>query len=504
MGDQHLDALLGEFLAEAEDRMARVEQILLDLPNGGAEKPELLKRARRELHTLKGNAGMMGFEALQAATHRLEDLTENLDPERPDVQPLLTGLDRLRLETAALDRRHDLDGETKRAGEGVRLGYDRLDSLVEDLGAQLIARHRMSEALAAVAATGDDTPGSETAEAIERCGKAWLELERLLESLQAELLDLRMVPVNTLFGRLRRLVHDESVRSGKEARLETRGGNTSVDRALIDAAGEVMGHLARNAIVHGIETPEERIAAGKERRGLVRIEAAVRSDSVHIDVLDDGAGIDREALLRAAEEAEIEVPEDDLQALMFYSGLTTRRATDLSAGRGVGMDVVLAGVHRTGGSIEVASRSGVGTRFRLRLPTSVSITKAVLLEADGRAYALPVSAVLDTVALPHGESSATLDWRDRELPLVDLGQILGSRPDRRRRGLVLVVDAGGRHFGLAVDASRGPFEIMVRGLDDLLQGLPGVSGSSVLGDGRVVLILDPQELVTLSLVGEAA
>ena len=501
MSGPDLDALLGDFLAEAEERMARVEQIFLDLPASGSAAPALIRQARRELHTLKGNAGMMGFDSLRAVSHELEDLSDLIDPDRPDIQPVLAGLDRLRTETAAIDRRHARRGDDSRTAAGVRIGYERLDELIEKLGAQLLARHRMSEALAAAGAAAQGP----AAGAVQRCGEAWRELERLLEAMQAELLELRMVPVSTLFGRLRRLVHDEAHQGGKEVTFETRGGNTSVDRALIDAAAEVLGHLARNAVVHGIEPPDRRLAAGKPGRGLVRIEAGVRSDAVQIDVLDDGAGINREALRRAADEAGIVVTQDDLQSLMFRSGLTTHHAADLSAGRGVGMDVVLDGVQRSGGSIEVASRVGVGTRFRLRLPTSVSIAKAVLVEVADHEYAIPVSAILDTIALPASATGGALQWRGRELQLLDLGRAFGSRLDRPRAGFVVVVEGGGRLLGLAVDATRGPLEIMVRGLDELLQALPGISGSSVLGDGSVVLILDPQGLAALrESLGEAA
>ena len=500
MSGHDLEALLGDFLVEAEERMTRVEQLLLELPDAGAAGLELIRAARRELHTLKGNAGMMGFDDLRAATHELEDLADRLDPARPDLQPLLQGLDALRAETAALDRRRDGPRASPGAAQGVRIDYTRLDGMLEQIGAQLLARHRMSQSLAAAGAACDGAGAA----AVESCGDAWLALERLLERLQGELLELRMVPVSTLFGRLRRLVHDEAHDGGKRVKFETRGGNTSVDRALIDAAGEVLGHLVRNAVVHGIETPEARLAAGKPPAGLVRIEAAVRSDSVQLDVLDDGGGIDRQALRRAAREAGIEVADDDLQALMFRSGLTTRHGADLSAGRGVGMDVVLDGVERSGGTIEVASRVGVGTRFRLRLPTGVSIAKAVLLEADDRTYALPVAAVLDTIALPSADLGDELQWRNRPLPLLDLGQALGGRRDRRRRGRIVVVESGGRLLGLVAGRTRGPLEIMVRGLDDLLQGLPGVSGSTVLGDGTVVLILDPQRLAALHKITGAA
>jgi two-component system chemotaxis sensor kinase CheA len=501
MSTQELKALLGDFLAEAEERSATVEQILLDLPHSGMQASELIRRMRRELHTLKGNAGMMGFQDLRAVAHQMEDLCDQLDAGRPDIQPLLAGLDQLRSETAAIDRRHEHQGRDQAPSQGVRIGYEKLDELVETLGAQLLARHRMSEALAAAGKIA----GEEAETVIQECAEAWLDLRRMLEHLQGDLLELRMVPVSTSFGRLRRLVHDEAQRGAKEVRFETRGGNTSVDRSLIDAAAEVLGHLVRNAVVHGVEEPARRTAAGKPARGLVRIEAAVRSDAVQIDVLDDGGGIDREALRRAAGEAGIEVEDDDLQALMFRSGLTTRQGADLSAGRGVGMDVVLDGVQRSGGSIEVASRVGVGTRFRLRLPTSVSIAKSVLLETDDREYALPVAAILDTIDLPPETTGGVIEWRERELPLLDLGHAFGSRATPREDGFVVVVEGGGRLVGLVVASTRGPIEIMVRGLDDLLQGLPGVSGSSVLGDGSVVLILDPQGLVSLrERLGEAA
>ncbi len=510
MEDQELQALLGELLAEAEERTARVEQLLLELPRRPAgERSGLASQARRELHTLKGNAGMMGFDALQLAAHELEDLVEGLDLERPDVQASLAGIDRLRHETGALGRRRGDAAGAVRTADGVRIAYDRLDALDERLGAQLVARHRMAEALAAAVAEHGAGRGRRPAgevDSLERCAQAWHDLDRLLDQLQEQLLDLRMVPVSTLFGRLRRLVHDEGHKSGKQVRLETRGGDTPVDRALIDAAAEVLGHLARNAVVHGIELPEGRRQASKPPQGMVRVEARVRSESVEIDVLDDGGGIDREGLRRAAKEAGLDVGEADLQALMFHAGLTTRRDADLSAGRGVGMDVVLDGVRRCGGTIEVASRPGVGTRFRLRLPLSVSIAKVLLVSADGREYALPVSAILDTLAPPDLAGRTSLVWRGRELPLLDLGVALGSRREPRSDGFVVVSEAGGRLLGLQVGATRGPLEIMVRGLDDLLQGLPGVSGSSVLGDGRVVLILDPTSLATLrrSAVGEAA
>ncbi len=492
MSGQDLDALLGDFLAEAEERAARVEQLLLDLPGTpAADRAALLERARRELHTLKGNAGMMGFADLQMAVHGMEDATERLDPRQPRVQPLLEGLDRLRERLAELHPHRRASDVAVGTGEGVRLPYRRLDALVEQLAAQLLARHRMAEALSRGLAGdghGDQAP------AWASCEQTWLELDRLLEGLQADILELRMVPVSALFGRLRRVVHNESDKSGKQVRFEARGGDTPVDRALIDAASEILGHLVRNAVVHGVETPERRRRTGKPERGMVRLEAAVRSDSVQIDVLDDGAGIDREALRRAAEEAGVRVEDDDLQALMFHAGLSTRSEADLSAGRGVGMNVVLEAVRRAGGSIEVASRAGIGTRFRLRLPISVSIAKAMLLEADGRTYALPVAAILETLALPAASRGRALTWRGRELPLLDLGRFFGSRGDRRQHGFVVAVEGGGRLCGLVVDATRGPLEIMVRGLDDLLQDLPGVAGSTVLGDGRVVLILDSQGL----------
>ncbi len=504
MSDGPLAELLSEFMSESEERIGRLEQLLLDLPAAGDQQREnLVRRARRELHTLKGNAGMMGLESLQRTAHRLEDATDGLTGERPAVEPLLTGLDELRAGLRELRGAGEPGDGRFAAGGGVRISYSRLDEMIDRLAAQLQVRHRLSAAIGEgrAAANGDDRQAT----AWQSCQEAWNALDRMLEDLQQEVLALRMVPVSTILGGMRRVVHDEAERAGKQVRFEARGGTTSVDRTLIDAAADVLGHLVRNSVVHGIETPARRRRAGKPPTGIVRVEAAVRSDKVQLDVLDDGAGIDLDRLRAAAEQRGIKVPEDDVEGLLFHAGLSTRVGADLSAGRGVGMDVVLDAVRRCGGTIEVATRKGVGTRFRLSLPLSVSIARAMLLAADGREYALPVSAILETLRLPSGGQRQALEWRGRELPLLDLGRCFGTRTEARPEGFVVVISAGSRLRGLVVDATRGPLEIMVKGLDDLLHGLPGVGGSTVLGDGRVVLILDAQALTALEpTVGAAA
>jgi two-component system chemotaxis sensor kinase CheA len=313
-------------------------------------------------------------------------------------------------------------------------------------------------------------------------------------------MDLRMVPLRTLFRSLARIVHDESVRTGKAARFETRGGETPLDKALLELSSEALGHLVRNAVVHGLESPEERLRAGKGE-GLIRVAAEADADEVRIDVLDDGGGIRIEAV--AAEAARRGTPlaagEDPL-SLLFLPGFSTLRSADLSAGRGVGLAAVRDAVVRHGGRIEVFSEEGVGTLFRLRLPLAVSITRVLLLASDGEAYVLPLLSVIESVELTpakvhEADGELSLAWRGGLIPLLDLGCCFSTSPVRRSRGRAVVLEVRNAYRAIAVDHIHGIREVVVRSLDDLGGRHPGVAATTILGDGRAALILDAAGLV---------
>ncbi len=491
MLDDALEELLGDYLLESRERLERIEQLLLGLEGGGEEgRSEALQETRRQLHTLKGNSGMMGLAELQDLAHDLEDRVEQVDPLSPAVDPILEGLDRFRDQLAALERGPE-STETS-----LRVARSRLDHLIGRMTELVIARNRLAGAMAGADPRTSEEESGRLA-GWERAEEARLELERILSAAESEILALRMAPLAPVLQPLRRLVRDESARAGKQVRLLIRGEETPLDRTLSEFAAEALGHLVRNAVVHGIETPAERTGRGKPARGTVQLEARAEADGILIDVLDDGAGIDREALLAAARSRDLEVSaEDDVHALLFHPGLSTAESADRAAGRGIGMAAVLEAAHRLGGTIEVATRPGQGTGIRLRLPWSVAITDALLLEADGERYALPASAIVETGRLPAAgpEGGETLEWRGQKLPLLDLGRFLGGPEAARRRDYLAVVEAEGRHCGLMVDGLGELQKIVVKNLDEIVGRPPGISGSTVLGDGRVVMILDPPAL----------
>jgi len=493
-----LSGLLGDFLLEAQERLGRLEDLLLAGAEEGRFDAGAIAEIKLQLHTLKGNSGIVGLQELQSLAHELEDGAESLATAAPETDELLNGVDRFR----RLMQQAAAGGETlERAPSreaSVRVAFSALDSLVDLLGEVVIQRNHLEEALARhraeLGAAGLRPPGLAD---VERAGEL---LAGTLGRLRQGVMDLRMVPLRTLFRSLARLVHDESARTGKAARFETRGGETPLDKALLELSSEALGHLVRNAVIHGLETPEERRRAGKGE-GLIRLAAEADAREVRIDVLDDGRGIQKEAV--AAEAARRGTPlasgEDPL-SLLFLPGFSTLSSADLSAGRGVGLAAVRDAVGRHGGRIEVFSEEGVGTLFRLRLPLAVSITRVLLLASDGEEYVLPLLSVIESVELTpekvqEVEGELFLAWRGGLIPLLDLGRCFGTSPVRRRAGRAVVLEVRNAYRALAVDHIHGIREVVVRSLDDLGGRHPGVAATTILGDGRAALILDAAGLV---------
>jgi two-component system chemotaxis sensor kinase CheA len=538
---------LGDFESEAQERLERLEELLLRLESTDPADPgvarALVGELGRELHTLKGNAGMMGFSGLQAEAHAMEDLAAALDPRRPAVELLLAGVDRCRgLLRAAGEVDTAGQWATLRAGTSAsaRIPLATLDSLVDLMAEVVIARNRSGEALARtrpLRALGGDAKGGDAKGRWSEVDEAREHLDAALDRLQEGVLRLRMVPLRPLFRQLERIVHDTGAQEGKLVRLAAEGGDTPLDKALLELASEALGHLVRNAVIHGLEPPAQRRRAGKDEYGLLRLTARATSREVSIDVADDGRGIQLAALRAAAarragadqgavrrrgaapraEAARRAAggpapglpPDPGLVELLFLPGVSTRPHADLDAGRGMGLAAVREAVQRRGGRIEVASEEGKGSLFRLRLPLSASIARALLLRCDGEDYSLPLPAVLDTLRLRAGDlhevnGAGALRWRRRVIAALDLGCGLGTAARRRREGYAVVIAEGGRARALLVDELLGLRDVVVKSLDRLVAAVPGFAGSTVLGDGRAVLILDSFSLLGMSPIVETA
>jgi two-component system chemotaxis sensor kinase CheA len=326
---------------------------------------------------------------------------------------------------------------------------------------------------------------------------------RVLNDLQHSVMKIRMVPVDQLFRRFPRIVRDVGRQSGKEVELIVRGGQTDLDKSILDAIAEPLTHMVRNAIGHGIETAEERVRAGKRPQGTLRLAAYHQGNQVVIEVSDDGAGIDAEKVRKRAlsqgllnAERAARMTESETLDLILQPGFSTAEEITELSGRGVGLDVVQSVLGRLKGTVQIETTPGRGTTFRLRLPLTLAIIRALLFRVDQRLYALPLNAVAEIARtveeeIHQVEHYDVLQLRNDVLPLLRLGSKPISGPETARRKIfVLVINSGDRKFGVMVDGLEGEDELVIKALDDQSITTDLVSGASILGDGRVVLILN--------------
>ncbi len=327
---------------------------------------------------------------------------------------------------------------------------------------------------------------------------------RVLHDLQRSVMQIRMVPVEQLFRRFPRLVRDIAKNCGRDVQLEIIGENTDLDKSILDALAEPLAHLVRNAVDHGIEPPQEREAAGKPSRGTVKLNAYHQGNQVVIEVSDDGRGIARDKLVRraieqgtiSANEAE-KLTETAANLLIFQPGLSTADEVTQVSGRGVGMDAVAGALERVKGIIEIQSKSGAGTTFRLMVPLTLASIQALLFQVAGHLYAVPLANVVEITRIEDADIHRVDDYdvvplRDQLLALVHLDR-LTPQPAMNssvKRMFVIVIGAGERKFGIVVDGLLGEEELVIKALDDRFTASDMVSGASILGDGTVVLILN--------------
>ena len=332
---------------------------------------------------------------------------------------------------------------------------------------------------------------------------------RVLNELQKSVMKIRMVPVEQLFRRFPRIVRDVARLRNKDITLELAGQTTDLDKSILDALGDPLAHLVRNAADHGIETTAERQAAGKPPRGTIRLNAYHDGDQVVIEVSDDGKGLDREKIVRRAIErgivsADAAAQLNDLESLqlVFAPGLSTADEITEISGRGVGLDVVKSSLDALKGSVELVSTPGQGTTFRLLVPLTLASIRALLFRVHGRLYAVPLASVAEITRITEQgihriDDHEVFQLREQVLTLVRLDRLdlKLAGGEHGKRIFVIVIGTGGRRFGLAVDSLMGEEELVIKALEDQLITSPIISGASILGDGTVVLILNVPAVV---------
>ena len=385
----------------------------------------------------------------------------------------------------------------------IRIEQNKLDRLMRVVGELLVARG----AFPLLAQKLND--GADGAGMVKDLRDAGSNISRIADELQASVMAIRMLPVKTVFQKFPRLVRDLARSLGKEVRLAIEGEGIEMDKTILEQIGDPLVHLIRNAVDHGIELPEERRAQGKEGAGQLTLRAVHEAGGVVIEITDDGRGLDAGRLKKKAvekglltAEAAAGMSEEAAFQLVFLPGLTTAaKVTDVS-GRGVGMDVVRSNVRNLQGTIEIRSKAGHGTALRIKLPTSLMISKGILLEAGAQEYILPLSNIRDMVKVPAEEAH---DYRGLTLAQVrgniysifNLAEMLGLAPAKKEELSVAIVEAGTMRYGLVVDKFVSEVEVLIKPLAGGLEQCKEFQGAAIMGDGRVVLVLNALECHSL-------
>src|SRR5690554_1485663 len=373
----------------------------------------------------------------------------------------------------------------------VRVDIRKLDELMNLVAELVINRGRLEQ-------ISSELQNRELEESVET-------LNRLLLRLQDDVLQTRMVAVEHVFSRFPRLVRDLTRRAGKQVDLVITGADTELDRTVIDEIGDPLVHIIRNSLDHGIESPEERKAVGKPETGRLEVNAYQAGNQVIITVSDDGKGIDRDKVARAAlnkgfitEERLAEMNEDEIVNLIFTPGFSTsEKVTDVS-GRGVGMDVVRERITALGGTARVTSKRGEGTTVIIQLPLTLAIIQTLMIQVGSEIYAIPTGLVEQTISVNRNEihrlhQQEVTTWRGEVLPLVRLQDVLEVEDAKNLEYDeldVVIVRNGERRLGCVVDTLLRPQDVVIKSLGDYLGSIPGIAGATILGDGRVALILD--------------
>ncbi len=537
--DHPFGELLHDYIVESLPLAEQIADTFLALERqwmAGEPGDEILASVKGRLHTVKGNSAMMGLTPMQDLAHALEDacallsaLPASRDEEaaellvggaglladlireavtRTDRSAATRYVERVRHFLSAATSREAVPAEERREGERrtvgrtagsaeadsvVRVDFRRLDALLEVLGEGLIQHSSLVDLYRRLLRRVG--PIVEIAE----LDLAVVALEKTLKRLEATLMETRLLPVSTVVGRFPRLARDIARGEGKTVRVEMSGGETSLDKAVLDRLGEPLLHLVTNAVVHGIERPEQRRAAGKPAEGILRLAAASVSGRIVIRVSDDGRGLNETAIRARAEALGMDaqaMEADQLYGLIFVSGLSTAEGVTKLSGRGVGLDVVAGAIHALGGTIDVASREGQGTAFTLSLPVTLAIVRSLIVEVDRERYAVPLTHVAETVraepeAIREINHRGVTQWRGDLIHVADGGAILGTdTAGAGARRFYVVMAAGAKRRGLLVDRLIGHQDVVVKGLDPSLGRPDVVSGTTILGDGRVACILD--------------
>lgn len=560
MADE-MDEIINEFIVEAEEILEGLDPLFVELEQRGQDA-EIINEIFRGMHTLKGAAGFLGFQNIVEVAHRAETILKKLregemeisseitdailkatdvlrilvdhlkrkDEVKEDINPVLSLLDSV-LSKEYAPKREEPKEETESSEETteerqieekektvkteetfsqpqkerekekevatLRVDVVRIDKVMDLAGEIVLARNRLLNLANKLETkySGDEN--------VESLIETISFLDRVTSDLQLAVMKMRMQPLQKVFVKFPRMVRDLARQLGKEIELEIKGEDTEVDKSVIENIGDPLVHIIRNSIDHGIEFPQERISKGKPEKGKILIDAYQKGTQIVIDIIDDGRGIDVEAVKAKAitkglitlEEAE-KMSEDALINLIFLPGFSTKDVSTEVSGRGVGMDVVKSNVAKLNGYVDIFTEKDKGTTFRISLPLTLAIIQAMMIQVAEEVYAIPQSMIEETLRvhvsqLKEVSGQRVLTVREKVLPVFVLNDLLGvygsTETDKK---YILVASVGERRFCIAVDAVLGQEEIVIKTINGIDSEACGIMGATITGDGKVVLILD--------------
>ncbi len=377
----------------------------------------------------------------------------------------------------------------------IRVGVEKVDQLINQVGELVITQAMLAQQV-----------GKLDAIEYQHLLSAMGDLERNTRDLQQSVMSMRMMPIAFAFNRFPRLVRDLAAKLGKQAQLVTVGEQTELDKGLIEKISDPLTHLVRNSIDHGIELPALRTAAEKVPMGTITLKASQQGGNIVIEVSDDGRGLDRDRILEKARERGMAVSDamsdQEVWLLIFEAGFSTADVVTDVSGRGVGMDVVKRNIRELGGNVEIESRQGAGTRFIIRLPLTLAIMDGMSLAVNGETYIIPLASVIESLQIPKGGlrpisgQGRVINVRSEYLPVASLRELFGGTANDD--GILVVVEADGVKTALMVDELLGQHQIVVKNLEANYRKVPGIAAATIMGDGKVGLILDVPALVKMS------
>lgn len=524
-----------ELLDEVRDGNLEVTSELIDLLLMCNDKIEQILNKVEKLEPVQVKVkhlieGIEQFEEEETVdTDALQEADESVEESETDAEQDEAGEDT-----------GDEDDDTDRSGkvtESIRVNIDKLDNVINLVGELVINRGRMEqkieqlqdleselenmEELIAKGDSGDDLiedvrdevkllrrAFNEVSSEVDRSSD---DISRVVSDLQESVMRTRMVSVAQLFNKFPRLVRDLSRETGKEVNLEIEGKDTEMDKTVIEKISDPLMHIIRNSVDHGIESPEDRVAVGKPEEGTLKIEAGYEGDLVVIEIEDDGQGVRTDAVKETAlergvvSEADLEeMSTEEIQQLIFEPGFSTEDEVSETSGRGVGMDVVRSNIRDLNGSVEMNSVEGEGTHFVIKLPLTVAIIQVLLVRIGERRFAVPLSAVSETLRIQEGDirkigQQEVFELRGKTLSLLRLSDVLGFSSNGGKMGQdiypIVVVQSGNEEVGILVDELLQKQEIVIKDLGSILNDVKFASGATIMGDGQVVLIVDVGEIL---------